>query len=99
MASCYILYSERIDSFYVGSTTEPIGIRLERHNSEYYDSKWASRGIPWTLFFEIPCDSIQLARSLESHIKKMKSRIYIQNLVTYPEMVAKLKIRYQKPDC
>ena len=95
MASCYILYSERIDSFYVGSTTEPIGLRLERHNSKYYENKWTSRGIPWTLYFEIPCDSIQLARSLEFHIKKMKSKIFIQNLVKYPEIVAKLKIKCQ----
>ena len=83
----------------MGSTTEPIGIRLERHNSKYYDSKWTSKGIPWILYLEIPCDSIQLARTLEAHIKKMKSKIYIQNLVKYPEMVIKLKIKYQKPDC
>ena len=36
MASCYILYSERIDSYYIGSTTESIANRLARHNDHYY---------------------------------------------------------------
>ena len=99
MASCYILYSESIDSFYVGSTTEPIEIRLERHNSTYYENKWATRGIPWRLMLEIKCDKVELARSIESHIKKMKSKVYINNLIRYPEMVSKLKARYHSPDC
>ena len=99
VASCYILYSQRIQSYYVGSTTESVDVRLSRHNLDYYENKWTSKGIPWVLYLEIPCDSIQLARAIEFHIKRMKSKIYIQNLSKYPEMVTKLKYKYQMPDC
>ncbi len=42
MASCYILYSESIDRYYLGSTTLPVQVRLARHNENYYDGKWTA---------------------------------------------------------
>ncbi len=100
MASCYILYSERIDSYYIGSTTESISTRLARHNDLYYPDKWTSKGVPWVLYLSIECQSIKHASSIESHIKRMKSRKYIENLKRYPEMMNKLIHRYsESPDC
>lgn len=94
MPVCYILYSDRIQSYYIGWTTESINVRLERHNSKYYDDKWSSRGIPWSIFLVIECESSQQARSIEAHIKRMKSKVYIQNLSRYSEMIEGLKNRY-----
>jgi putative endonuclease len=34
--------------------------------------------------------SYSQARSVETHIKKMKSKIYIQNLKKYPELLINL---------
>lgn len=94
MPSVYILYSVSTDNYYTGFTTESVDVRIERHNSEYYDNKYTSIGRPWTLFLQIECATQDEARKIEAHIKKMKSRIYIENLKRYPEMMDKLKHKY-----
>ncbi len=91
MASVYIIFSDSLKKFYIGYTTENVVQRIERHNNKYYENKYTAIGIPWTLFLEIKCDSIEHALKIEKRIKSMKSKIYIQNLKKYPEMVAKLK--------
>jgi putative endonuclease len=97
MPSAYILYSKSKDRYYIGFTTETIALRLERHNNDYYDDKSTADGKPWDLFLDITCDTNQQARSIESQIKSMKSRKYVENLRKYPEMIDKLKERYK--DC
>ena len=94
MASVYILYSQTLDSFYTGATTDTVASRLERHLSGYYDDKYTARVQDWVLFIEIPCVSMAQALKIESHIKKMKSKTYIKNLKQFPEMVDKLKEKY-----
>ncbi len=94
MASCYILFSPRIQSYYVGLTTEPIETRLSRHNENYYPDKWSSHGIPWEIFLVIECQDLTQARKIEAHIKRMKSRKYLENLKRFPEMVLRLKNRF-----
>jgi putative endonuclease len=91
MATVYIIFSEPINKFYVGYTTEIVELRIERHNNKYYYNKYTSIGIPWSLFLEIQCESIEHALKVEKRIKSMKSKVYIQNLKQYPEMVIKLK--------
>lgn len=49
----------------------------------------------WELFFRIENLEIGVAKKIEAHIKRMKSKIYIQNLTKYPEMVEKLVARYR----
>lgn len=73
---------------------------MMRHNEGYYQDKWSVRGIPWELFLNIECEHIHQARALEGHIKRMKSKKYIENLKRYPEIIEKLKIRYrgESPD-
>ncbi|GAB6283693.1 MAG: hypothetical protein STSR0008_24830 [Ignavibacterium sp.] len=44
----YILYSLKIDKFYVGSTND-IHWRLERHNLGW--GKFTKKGIPWQLMY------------------------------------------------
>jgi len=40
------------------------------------------------------CENKTQALAIEKHIKSMKSKIYIENLKKYPEMVTKLLIKY-----
>ncbi|MCB0707211.1 MAG: GIY-YIG nuclease family protein [Saprospiraceae bacterium] len=94
MANVYILYSEKLQRYYIGSTELSSNERLVRHNSKYYDDKFTARGIPWTLYFFISCKNRTQASSIEAHIKKMKSETYILNLKQYPEMAEKLLARY-----
>ena len=97
MPAVYILHSKSKDRYYTGFTTETATIRLERHNNDYYEDKSTADGKPWDLFLEITCNTSQQALEIEAHIKRMKSRKYIENLRRYPEMVEKLIERYK--DC
>ena len=46
------------------------------------------------LFFYEDDLEYKQARNIETHIKRMKSRVYIVNLKKYPEIIVKLKIKY-----
>lgn len=93
MNCVYILYSQSIDSYYVGETTD-LDDRLEQHNTGFYSTSFTKKASDWSLFFDIKCDSRVQARKIEAHIKKMKSKKYIQNLKKYPEITKKLKSKY-----
>ncbi len=88
----YILFSEKLNRFYTGFTSN-LEERLEFHkNAE--DRKFTYNASDWIVFFEIPCDSRNQGLLIEKHIKSMKSKKYIQNLIKYPEMIAKLKSKF-----
>jgi putative endonuclease len=93
MENCvYILYSASISKYYIGFT-QNLDLRLEFHkNSD--GRKFTAKAKDWKLFFRIDCNSKAQGLCIESHIKKMKSKKYIENLKQYPEMVYKLKKRY-----
>jgi putative endonuclease len=50
------------------------------------------------LFLKIDCDSKKQGLAIERHIKSMKSKIYIENLIKHPEIITKLLEKY-KSDC
>jgi putative endonuclease len=35
-ASCYILYSQKLNKFYVGDTTNDVSDRIKKHNTAEY---------------------------------------------------------------
>ena len=68
--------------------------RLKFHY-ESTSHKFTSRTKDWELFFIEQCESKKQALAIEKHIKKMKSKIYIKNLKTYPAIITKLKAKYR----
>ncbi len=94
MITGYIIYSPSVDAFYIGVTQEGIEHRLLKHNQSDYVNHFTSKAHDWQLFLLLPCDSVAQSMKIEKHIKSMKSRKYIQNLKTYPEIFEKLKIKY-----
>ena len=74
----YILYSEKLDRYYVGST-EDISKRLERHNSAKVSA--TKYGLPWVVKYSENFASRTQAVNRELYIKRMKSRKYIESLV------------------
>ncbi|MBU3927300.1 MAG: sugar nucleotide-binding protein, partial [Bacteroidetes bacterium] len=60
----------------------------------YGKTKFTANAKDWTLFLSIDCHSIEQAQRIEHHIKRMKSKKYIQNLLTYPEISIKLLLKY-----
>ena len=92
--SVYIIYSNKLDKYYIGETIDVVE-RLVQHNQGYFAKSFTSKTNDWSLFLRIDCDSRVQARKIESHIKRMKSRKYIENLKSYPEMISKLKEKYK----
>jgi len=92
----YILHSKKINRYYIGYTTN-FDLRLEFHKNAP-SKKFTANANDWSLFLNFTCDNKTQALSIEKHIKNMKSRIYIENLIKHPDVIDKLLIRY-KSDC
>ena len=88
----YVLYSEKLDRHYTGSTSN-IDVRLDFHKNAAVN-KFTYKANDWKLVFSLGCDNKTQMLAIERHIKSMKSKTYIQNLIQYPEMGLKLKTRY-----
>lgn len=94
MAAVYILYSSSLDQYYIGSCKE-LSDRVKQHLSMQIPGAFTAKAEDWVLFFSIKELKYEQARLIERHIKKMKSRIYIENLKKYPELSEKLVAKYQ----
>ena len=91
---CYIIYSKSLDRYYIGYTSD-LGERLILDNNGYFGGRsYTSKSSDWELYLEIACKTMEQAIFVESKIKKMKSRSYIENLKKYPELIDKLKISF-----
>jgi putative endonuclease len=93
MASVYILYSEKLGRFYTGSCDD-FQFRFQDHLNKVYRGSFTSNSEDWRLFLLAENLSYSQARAIERHIKKMKSKVYIQNLVRYPDILIRLKEKY-----
>lgn len=89
----YILFSDTLDQFYFGDTVD-IEERIKEHNLGFYRNAFTSKASDWKLFLKITCRDRVQARKVETHIKSMKNKKYINNLKDYPEIVNRLKHRY-----
>ena len=93
MDCVYILHSVKLNRFYIGYTST-FETRLEFHQNAA-NHKFTSNTNDWTVFLKINCESKSQALQIEQHIKNMKSKIYIENLLKYPEMILKLLDKYK----
>ena len=78
MPYTYIIYSEKLNKYYIGACTN-LERRLYEHNIGH--SKFTSTGIPWELKYKEQFDSLPDAKKTELEIKKKKSRTYIEQLI------------------
>jgi putative endonuclease len=79
----YILYSSKLDKYYVGRT-ENLEVRLQFHDNPIESRKFTAKGIPWVLKASLSCRSLEHSIKLEQFIKRMKSRKFIESLITDP---------------
>ncbi|MCB9282836.1 MAG: GIY-YIG nuclease family protein [Lewinellaceae bacterium] len=76
----YILYSKKVDRYYIGSTAN-LEDRLARHNQGR--SKATKPGAPyWKLMYAEEFQSRKEAVNRELFLKKMKSREFIEKLLS-----------------
>ena len=78
MPHTYILFSEKLNNYYVGSTSN-INRRIEDHNRGKENFK--STGMPWSIAYSETFGNLADARRREFQIKKQKSRSYIERLI------------------
>jgi putative endonuclease len=93
MASVYILFSAKLNKHYIGSCNDLL-VRLEEHKQKKFQSSFTVNSDDWELYLSIDNLDYTQSRNIESHIKRMKSKIYIENLSKYPEMIDRLRARY-----
>ena len=75
----YILYSSKLDKYYIGYTSNAVEERIRRHNSNH---KGFTGGIgDWMLKYSEVYSTKQEALSREKEIKSKKSRKYIEQLI------------------
>ncbi len=79
MAIAYILYSEKLNKYYIGACIN-MDRRLYEHNIGH--SKFTSLGIPWKIVYTEEFETLPLAKKQERKIKSMKSRKYIEDLIS-----------------
>ena len=94
MASVYILYSEQLNRYYIGSCKD-LSYRIDQHLSKEFTKSFTTVADDWKLYLSIDELGYQQARSIELHLKKMKSKTYIENLIKYPEIIERLKLKHQ----
>ena len=74
----YILFSAKLNKFYVGSA-ENTEFRLKQHNAG--EVTYTSRGIPWEIKYTEAFHDRTSAMKREYEIKRKKSRKYIEWLI------------------
>jgi len=79
MPHSYILFSKKLNKYYVGACID-INRRLFEHNIGH--SKFTRLGIPWELKYTEEYPTLLEAKQRELYIKKMKSRKYIEDLIS-----------------
>jgi len=75
----YIIYSQKLDKFYIGYTSN-IQMRIHQYHNQGR-SKFTSRGIPWEFSYSESFETEIEAVQREKQIKRMKSRKYIISLI------------------
>jgi putative endonuclease len=76
----YVIYSEKLDKYYIGFTAD-IQDRLANHNRK--SNGFSNRGRPWVLVYSEPFNSKKEAMQREKQLKNWKNR---QRLESYSQL-------------
>jgi len=74
----YILYSIKLDRYYIGSTAD-VSDRLKKHNRSRQG--FTSTGKPWILLYTEECNSKTGALRREKQLKSWKNRERLELLI------------------
>jgi len=75
----YILYSQKIDRYYVGYTGDMLQERIRKHNTNH--KGYTGIANDWELLYVESFSSKSDAMRRESQVKKRKSRKYLIQLI------------------
>ena len=78
MPVTYILYSQKLNKYYVGACTD-MDRKMYEHNIGH--SKFTRLGVPWELSYTEEYPTLEGAKRREMKIKSQKSRKNIEELI------------------
>jgi putative endonuclease len=78
MYAVYILYSSKLDKYYIGYSADVVG-RLRRHNS--HSRGYTCAGKPWILVYSENYENKSDAEAREKQLKKWKNRTRLEDLI------------------
>ena len=94
MVYVYILYSNKLKKYYVGSCFD-LNQRIVEHRNKVFKNSFTTKAEDWELFMSIDNLDYKQARKIEMHIKKMRSKKYYEDMKKYPEMCRNLIDRFE----
>ena len=94
MYCVYILYSQKLKRFYIG-TSDNVYRRLDEHNAGLKKDAFTYRGIPWEIFIIIENLETDQAYQIEDYLKRMKSSAYLRKLKEQPEILIWIRDRFK----
>jgi putative endonuclease len=78
----YILYSDKLNRFYIGSTKTTVEERLDLHLKKIFGNKsFTAKANDWKIKLSLKCDNISHARQIERFLKRMKSKKFIEKFI------------------
>ncbi|UTN03739.1 GIY-YIG nuclease family protein [Flavobacterium bizetiae] len=75
----YILYSETLNQYYIGHTSEGLDERLRKHLSNH--SGFTGKAKDWIVIYFEEFETKSLAYKRELEVKKWKSRVRVKKLI------------------
>lgn len=87
--SVYILYSKKLDRFYVGFTSN-LENRIKQHNKG--ESSYTSQGIPWIILWATSKEVREEAEHLERKLKNLSRVRKIDFMNKYSEGIINYKL-------
>ncbi len=82
----YILYSNSTAKYYVGET-HTIEERILKHNQHLYSNSFTKIANDWQLVTTFECMNRADTLYLESFIKRMKSKVFIEKIILNPQIL------------
>ncbi|KIO52133.1 GIY-YIG nuclease family protein [Flavobacterium hibernum] len=79
MSFFYILYSNLLNQYYVGHTSESLQERLRKHLSNH--SGFTGKAKDWIVIYFEEFETKSLAYKRELEVKKWKSRVRVEKLI------------------
>ena len=78
MYAVYILYSSKLDRYYIGYSSDIAG-RLRRHND--HSKGYTNAGKPWILVYSEDYENKSDASAREKQLKKLKNRVRLEEII------------------
>ena len=88
----YILFSKTKMKYYVGETHD-INERIQRHNIHTYSNSYTKIADDWEVVLTFECINKSDALYLESFIKRMKSKVFIEKIILNPEILTNILLK------